>query len=540
MTPAEFRRLGRAAVDWVADYWERLESLPVAPAAAPGAVGDRLPAAPPPEGERFEDLLADLDDLVVPGLLHWQHPRFFGYFPANTSGPAVLADLLSAGLGVQGMSWFTGPACTEVEQRVLDWLADLLDLPARFRSAGPGGGVIQDTASSALLVAVVAALHRASGGTARRDGVGERRYGLYVTAETHSSATKAAVVAGLGERAVRHVPTDPATHAMDPAALGRRLARDAAGGVRPLLVVATVGTTGTTAVDPVAAIGALARRYGLWLHVDAAYAGVAAVCPELRWLHDGVAEYADSYCTNPHKWLLTTFDCDTFWVGDRTWLTGALQILPEYLRNTATDTGAATDFRDWQVPLGRRFRALKLWAVLRWYGVEGLRRHIRRGVAMAAQFAGWVAADPRFAVVAPHPLGLVCFRLRGPAGGDPDAVNAALRDRVNGSGTAFLTHTRVGGRLTLRLAVGGVHTEEVHVRQAWDCIAAHAADVLSAAAGRDPASAPPPHRGGLSAPGAAGTARRRAAAIATGPPPAATRTIGRVRRPRGTGIPHDT
>ncbi|HWH00454.1 MAG TPA: pyridoxal-dependent decarboxylase [Pilimelia sp.] len=482
MTPAEFRRLGRAAVDWIADYWERVESLPVAPDTRPGAVRGRLAPAPPERGEPFEALLRDLDDVVVPGLLHWQHPRFFGYFPANTSGPAVLADLVSAGLGVQGMSWFTSPACTEVEQHVLDWMVSLLGLPEGFRSDGPGGGVIQDTASSALLVALVAALHRAGGGGVRRDGVGGRRYGVYVTAETHSSATKAAVIAGLGERAVRRVRTDPATHALDPSDLARQVRRDAAAGIHPLLVVATVGTTSTTAVDPVRAIGEIAERSGVWLHVDAAYAGVAAVCPEFRWLHDGVAEYADSYCTNPHKWLLTTFDCDTFWVADRTWLTGALRIMPEYLRNSASESGAVTDYRDWQVPLGRRFRGLKLWAVLRWYGVEGLRRHIRLGVGLAAELASWVEADPRFELAADHPLGLVCFRLRVPAGQDADAANALLLERANGSGRVFLTHGRADGRTILRMAVGGTFTTRAHVRQAWECLTGRAAEVLGTAA----------------------------------------------------------
>ncbi|MDX3852395.1 pyridoxal-dependent decarboxylase [Streptomyces sp. AK02-01A] len=479
MTPQEFRQYGHATVDWIADYWERLESLPVAPDVEPGQVRSLLPARPPERGEPFESLLRDMDDIVVPGLLHWQHPRFFGYFPANTSGPAVLADLLSAGLGVQGMSWATGPACTEMEEHVLDWLVEILGLPDHFRSGSRGGGVIQDTASSALLVSLVAALQRAGKGAVRSDGVGARRYGIYVTAETHSSAVKAAVITGLGERTVRYVRTDPATLALDADHLRTLVLRDLADDITPLLAVATVGTTSTTAVDPVAAIGRVSREHGIWLHVDAAYAGVAAVCPELRWLNDGVAEYADSYCTNPHKWLLTNFDCDTFWVADRAWLTGALTILPEYLRNAPSESGLVTDYRNWQIPLGRRFRALKLWAVIRWYGVEGLRRHIREGVATAARLAEWIRADERFELTAPHPLSLVCFRLRTPPGTDADEAGRRLLDRVNASGTTFLTHSRIDGRITLRIATGGTFTRPHHVEQAWQCLVREADRLLA-------------------------------------------------------------
>ncbi|MGA5699708.1 pyridoxal-dependent decarboxylase [Peterkaempfera bronchialis] len=478
MSPQEFRQFGHRTVDWIADYWERLESLPVAPEVAPGQVRGLLPRHPPEQGEPFEALLHDLDGIVVPGLLHWQHPRFLGYFPANTSGPAVLADLLSAGLGVQGMTWSTSPACTELEQHVLDWLVEILGLPDRFRSDGSGGGVIQDTASSALLVALVSALHRAGKGMVRREGTGGRRFGLYVTGETHSSAVKAAIIAGLGEQSVRQVRTDPATLALDVSHLRTLVMRDVADGVTPLLAVATVGTTSTTAVDPVAAIGEVCRRHGIWLHVDAAYAGVAAVCPELRWLNEGVAEHADSYCTNPHKWLLTTFDCDAFWVADRAWLTEAMTILPEYLRNAATESGLVTDYRNWQVPLGRRFRALKLWAVIRWYGVEGLRRHIRQGIGLAAELAEWIRADERFELAAPHPLSLVCFRLRTPPDADPDTANLRLLERVNASGTTFLTHSRIHDRVVLRIAVGGTFTQRHHVEQAWQCLAQEASRIL--------------------------------------------------------------
>jgi len=467
MTPEEFRRYGREVVDWVAGYWERVESLPVMSRAEPGEVRAALPAHPPETGEPFEALLADLDRVVVPGLTHWQHPSFFAYFSANASGPAVLADLLSSGLGVQGMLWATSPAATELETHVLDWLAELLGLPERFSSAGAGGGVIQDTASTAALVATLAALHRASGGEAGRAGVGSGRWTAYASAEAHSSVLKAVRMAGLGDAALRAVDVDPGTLAMRPEALRAAVETDLAAGMVPALVVATVGTTSTTAVDPVPAIGALCREHGMWLHVDAAYAGAAAVCPELRWTHEGVGEFADSYCMDPHKWLLTNFDCDAFWVADRAALLGAMSVLPEYLRNETSESGAVIDYRDWHPQLGRRFRALKLWAVLRWYGAEGLRAHVRGHVALAQELAAAVDADPRFELMAPHPLSLVCFRL---ATGDDEADdrgNAEMLRRLNASGALHLTHTRVRGRHTLRLAIGSPRTERRHVLAAW-------------------------------------------------------------------------
>jgi aromatic-L-amino-acid decarboxylase len=475
MTPEQFREYGHAVVDWVADYWDSLrrepERHPVRPRVTPGSVAAALPPAAPEAGEPVEAMLADLDRLVVPYTTHWQHPSFFAYFPANVSGPSVLGDLVSAGLGTQGMLWSTGPACTELETVTLDWLARLLDLPGRFRSTGSGGGVIQDSASSAALVATLAALHRASGGRWREYGV-DGRFTVYTSTEGHSSIEKAARIAGLGGGAVRKVETGD-TLAMRPDALRERIAADRAAGAVPALVVATVGTTSTTAVDPLPAIGAICHEEGVWLHVDAAYAGAAAVCPELRWTHEGV-QHADSYCFDPHKWLLTGFDCDAFWVADRAELVAALTVLPEYLRNAATASGAVIDYRDWQVPLGRRFRALKLWFVLRWYGAEGLRAHIRSGVELAGWFADQVRADGRFEVVAPHPFSLVCFRLDA-----PDEVNEKLLARLNDSGAVYLTHTRVRGRFVLRFAVGSPYTGRRHVADAWQRIRDGATDLLS-------------------------------------------------------------
>ncbi|MCE4946778.1 pyridoxal-dependent decarboxylase [Streptomyces noursei] len=454
-----FRSLGHQAIDWIADYWQRLADRPVAPPVEPGSIRAQLPTAPPECGEDFPVLLSDLERIVLPGLLHWQHPRFFGYFPANASGPAVLAELLSAGLGIQGMNWNTSPACTEIEQQMLDWFVHLLGLPEHLR----GGGVIQDTASSALLVALLTALHQASAGRTRDHGTGGCGYRVYLTAETHSAARKAAVITGLGLRAMCEVATD-ADGAMDAADLERHLRADRAAGLTPLMVVATRGTTSHLSFDPLEDIGPVCRRHGVWLHVDAAYAGVAAVCDELRWVNDGV-RYADSYCTNPHKWLLTNFDCDLLWVAHPEVLVSALSVLPEYLRNSASESGRVTDFRHWQVPLGRRFRALKLWSVLHWYGAEGLRAHIRTGVRHAQLFADLVGADDRFTLVTPPALGLVTFRQTG-----TDEENRNLLQAINTEGTTFLTHSEKNGTFFLRFAAGGTLTEDHHVREAWRAV----------------------------------------------------------------------
>jgi aromatic-L-amino-acid decarboxylase len=466
MTPEEFRRHGHAVVDWIADYQAKIEDFPVLARTEPGAIRASLPEHPPATGEPFERVLADVDRLILPGITHWQHPSFFAFFPANASGPAILGDLLSAGLGVQGMLWATSPAATELESHVLDWLAELLDLPARFRSDGPGGGVIQGTASEAALCALLAALHRASGGASERLGVAAGRYAVYTSTQTHSSVEKAVRLAGLGSDALRTIDVDPATLAARPDQLRRLIDADKGAGITPLLVVASVGATGTGAVDPVRKFAEIARAENAWLHVDAAWAGVAAVAPEFRWLNDGL-DLADSYATNPHKWLLTNFDCDAFYVADRAALIGAMSILPEYLRNAASESGAVIDYRDWQVPLGRRFRALKLWAVIRWYGAVGLQEHIRDHVLLAQEFAAWVAADDRFELVAPHPLALVTFRLK--AGDD---ATLALMHRVNATGELYLTHTSVNGVMALRMAIGATTTERRHVEAAWRLLSA--------------------------------------------------------------------
>jgi len=462
MTSEEFRRWGHAAVDWVARYMERVEEFPVLSRAKPGEIRARLPERPPERGEPFDAILRDMDEIVLPGITHWQSPNFFAYFPANASGPAILGDLLSSGLGVQGMLWSTSPACTEVETHVLDWLVEMLALPEVFRSTSRGGGVIQDTASSAALCALLAARERATGFAANARGC-DGRLVAYASTQAHSSIEKAVRVAGLGTDRLRLIDVDGA-YAMRPDALDRAIRADRAAGLTPCYAVATVGTTSSHAIDPLRPIGEICRREGIWLHVDGAMAGTAALCPEFRWIHDGL-DLADSYCFNPHKWMFTNFDCDCFYVADRAILIRTLSVLPEYLRNKATESGAVIDYRDWHVPLGRRFRALKLWCVIRHYGAEGLRFHIRRHIAIAQEFAAWVEADPRFEIAAPSPLNLVCFRHRS-----RDAANQAILDAVNASGKIFITHTKLGGKLTLRMSIGQTHTDRRHVERAWALI----------------------------------------------------------------------
>lgn len=462
MNPGEFRRWGYAVIDWIADYYKRVESLPVLSRVRPGEIRAQLPPHPPHQGEPFPRILADLENIILPGITHWQSPKFFAYFPANSSGPSVLGELLAAGLGVQGMLWSTSPACTELETHVLDWLGDLLNLPQKFKSAKSGGGVIQDSASSAALCAILAARERATNFLSNERGYTGKLI-AYASTQTHSSIEKGVKIAGIGKNNLRLIEVDE-KFAMRPDLLAWQIKKDREAGFIPFFVCATVGTTSSNALDPLAAIGPICQREGLWLHVDGAMAGTAALCPEFRYIHSGL-EFADSYCFNPHKWMFTNFDCDCFFVADRQILINTFSILPEYLRNEASESGAVFDYRDWQIPLGRRFRALKLWFVIRYYGVEGLQYHVRRHVALAQEFAQWVKEDERFELAIPPPLNLVCFRHKG-----GDAINERILDQLNKSGDLFLTHTKLNGKFTLRLCVGQTYTEARHVRAAWEKI----------------------------------------------------------------------
>jgi len=474
MDPEEFRKHGHAVVDWIADYYKRIEAYPVLSRVAPGEIRASLPKEVPQKGESFAAMLADVEKLILHGITHWQSPNFFAFFPSNASGPAILGDLLSSGLGVQGMLWATSPACTELETHVLDWLVPALGLPEKFLSTSTGGGVIQETASSATLCAVLAARERATNFHSNQSGISEKLC-AYTSNQAHSSVDKAIQIAGIGRENLRLIETDE-SFAMKPNALSQAIEKDLAAGRKPFFVCATVGTTSSNAIDPVPQIGEICRQHGLWLHVDAAMSGTAALCPEFRYLHHGV-ESADSYCFNPHKWMFTNFDCDCFYVADRKTLIQTLSVLPEYLRNKATESGAVIDYRDWQIPLGRRFRSLKLWFVLRHYGIEGLQFHVREHVRLAQQFAAWVEKDDRFELAVKPPLNLICFRLKS-----GDDANQQLMDALNRSGDLYLTHTRLQGRLTLRLSVGQANTSDRHVEKAWERIKEEASRFVGAPA----------------------------------------------------------
>jgi len=453
----------------VADYFEDLEKYPVLSRVSPGDIKRRLPPAPPEQGEPMDRIFQDFRDIILPGITHWQHPSWFGYFPANNSPASVLAELLTAGLGAQCMVWQTSPAAAELEEVVLEWLRRMLGLPEGM------AGVIQDTASTATLCALLSAREKATAFEANEKGL-KQKLTVYASDQAHSSVEKGVKIAGYGRENLRCVPTDDA-YAMVPGALDQAMGDDAAAGFQPACVVATIGTTSSTAIDPLAEIGEICRRRGVWLHVDAAYAGSAAILPELRWIVRG-AELVDSFVFNPHKWLFTNFDCSAYYVKNAGDLIRTFEIHPEYLK-TGMDA-KVKNYRDWGIQLGRRFRALKLWFVIRTYGVEGLQEILRKHIRLAQEFRGWVEAHPRFEVMAPTPFSLVCFRLNdGRPEAELNALNMSLLNAVNASGRAFLSHTTLRGRCVLRLAVASRTTEERHVRAAWELIRDKAQELLA-------------------------------------------------------------
>lgn len=467
MTPEEFRRDGHALIDLIAEYLEGVGERRIVPDIEPGDVRAMLPEHPPTAPESWEAVMADIERVVLPTITHWQHPNWFAYFPANIGYASILGELLSAGLGVQGMSWVTSPACTEIETLMLDWMHELLGLPGRFRSTSErGGGVIQGSASEAVLVAILAARWRATGGAVNADG-DTSRLTAYCTSQAHSSIEKGLRIAGIGTDRTRIVDHDE-TFAMQPGALAAAIDADRAAGMVPFFACATRGTTSSLAMDPVPELAPICAGSGVWLHVDGAMSGIAALAPELRWVNDGL-DGADSYCTNAHKWMGVNFDCTLFWTADRAALLGALSILPEYLRSAAAESGAAIDYRDWQVPLGRRFRALKLWFTLRLDGVAAIQERVRRDVALAQEFAGWVATDDRFEIAAPHPLNLVCVKVAGDGSGE---ATEALIERINAAGEFHVTRTVLDGGAVLRVSIGAHTTRRDHVESLWRALAA--------------------------------------------------------------------
>jgi aromatic-L-amino-acid decarboxylase len=466
LSPGELRAALEQVADVLARYFERVGDLPVLPSSRPGELLAQLPASAPEHPEPLAEVIADYERLIEPHTTHWNHPGFLAYFAITGSVPGIAAEALAAGLNVNGMLWRTGPALTELEERTCDWVRQLVGLPAEFR------GHTNDTASVSTLLALAAARERA-GLDIRQRGMAGRAdlppLAVYCSEQTHSSIDKAMITLGLGLDGLRKIPVDEAFR-MDATALARRVATDRAAGWRPLAVVATAGSTSTTSVDPMAAIAEIADDEGLWLHVDAAYAGSAAICPELQPLFAGW-ERADSIVTNPHKWLFVPFDCSLLYVRDESTLRRAFSLVPDYLQTT---DGEVRNLMDLGIQLGRKFRALKLWMVLRAFGAEGLRERIREHCRLAQSFAGWVAADSRFELMAPVPFSTVCFRLRA-GSAEADELNQRLLDAVNARGPVFLSHTKLRGRFVLRVAVGNLRTGEENLATAWDLLREEAA-----------------------------------------------------------------
>ena len=462
MTIDEFKNNGYKVIDWIADYYKNVDSFPVLSQVVPGDIREQLPDHPPEDGETFEAVLEDMNEKILPGVTHWQSPNFFAFFPCNSTAPAILGDMLSTGLGVQGMLWTTSPACTELETHVLDWLVTMLDLPEKFKSTGTGGGVIQDTASSATLCALVAAREKVSNCKINENGF-DGTLRVYTSSQSHSSIEKAVKIAGIGSHNLRSIAVNN-DFSMRPTELRRAIEQDIADGLIPAFVCATVGTTSSTAFDSITEIGSICSEFGIWLHVDAAMAGSAAICPEYRFIHKGL-EFAQSYCFNPHKFLLTNFDCSCFYVSDRDALIDSLTITPEYLKNKENESNSVFDYKDWQIPLGRRFRSLKLWSVIRYYGIKGIQSHIRQHVASAKALTEEINKDDRFELMAPTVLNLVCFRYKG-----SDEFNKALVQRLNNSGKLYLIHTKLNNKYTLRFSIGQTKTTWEHVLKAWELI----------------------------------------------------------------------
>lgn len=477
MDAQEFRRAAEQVVDRMVVFLQEPERWRVLPTIRPGELRTQLPAAAPEHGEDFASILADFDRLIMPATTHWNHPGFMAYFAITASAAGILAEALIATLNVNAMVWRTGPAATELEEVTLQWLRQFIGLPDSFE------GVINDTASSSTLYALAAARELQADLRLRAEGLAGRpevpRLRIYCSQEAHSSVDKAVVTLGLGLSGVRHIPTDDAFR-MDVNALRAAIKEDRANGIRPLAVVATVGTTSTTSIDPVAAIADICEQENIWLHVDAAYAGSAAILPELQWVMNG-CERAHSLVINPHKWMFVPIDCSVLYTRRPDLLKSAFSLVPDYLVTAERDV--ARNLMDYGVSLGRRFRALKLWFVLRYFGSTGIAGHIRRHIELAKRFEQWTAADQRFELMAPRNFSVVVFRLHPDGIHDEaklEAINSSILDSVNRSGEVFLSHTRVGGRYAIRIAIGNLRTDESHVARAWQLLQNSAAGLVEA------------------------------------------------------------
>lgn len=463
MTPDEFRKHAHSLVEWMAMYLENVENYPVKSAVKPGVIFNQIPYSPPEEPEPFENFMRDLDEIIMPGITHWQSPDFFAYFPANSSPPSVLAEMITATLGAQCMIWETSPAAAELEEKMMIWLREMIGLPSDLE------GVIQDSASSATLAAIITAREKITGFEINNKGAASAGIlRVYCSQQAHSSVDKAVRICGIGEKnLVKIAVRDDLS--MDPDSLQQAIEEDQGKGFIPCCVVATIGTTGTTAVDPLRAIGEICRKNDIWLHVDAAMAGTALILPEFQWMIDG-KEYIDSFLFNPHKWMFTNFDCTAFFIKDTSALIKTFEIVPEYLKTKTR--GTVNDYRDWGIPLGRRFRALKLWSVIRSYGTEGLQKKIREHIEFASGLKEMIMKEPDFEILAPVIINVVCFRFSPPGTGEKklNELNEKLNHLLNDSGKLYLSHTTINGRYTLRMVTGQTNVTFTHVEKAWQLI----------------------------------------------------------------------
>jgi len=471
MTPDEFRKHAHELVEWMAGYMENVEDFPVKSQVKPGEIFNKIPDKPPMHSESFDSLMRDFDEIIMPGITHWQNPNFFAYFPANTSPASVLAEMLTATLGAQCMIWETSPAAAELEEKMMIWLRDLIGLPSGFE------GVIQDSASTATLAAILTAREKSTGFSGNTEGINKSMaLKVYCSDQTHSSVEKAVKIGGIGKKNLVKIPVRD-DFSMDPEKLKEAIISDRKRGHTPCCVAATLGTTSTTAVDNLRAIGEICREYDVWLHVDAAMAGTALILPEFQWMLEG-KEYIDSFVFNPHKWMFTNFDCTAFFIKDAATLIKTFEILPEYLKTRTR--GKVNDYRDWGVPLGRRFRALKLWSVIRTYGVEGLQDKVRNHIAIAKELAEKISGETDFELLAPTVISVVCFRYipKGISTHQLNAVNEKLIHQLNDSGKLYLSHTVLNGKYTLRMVTAQTNVTREHVDKAWFLIKETARNIL--------------------------------------------------------------